>query len=498
MAVAQSGQIGQGGGPALGVVGDPVVVLQSQACVTARDDAPRVPFEEGRPDGPGKVAPGRVDRRDVHPVGDDQMGEGGTELGDGRLDWDRSDAWDLAQLIALGPTAAQGVEVGPDDQLGPGVGDAVAGGGVGSALAAEDARPGEESHQGVGPVGIGGLKGTRPPGLLEVPVRLGLQSAEHPGPRLRGEHGLQTERSVVVGEASTPAVGVEAAGVTGLVLGRSALRLGPLATVLQSGQGVVLGRPDQVGFPARIDPGRLGDQGGPPPGELPLAEGVLQVGLIGQLLAEPDEPLGLAEGLPGLGGQQFRRRAVAGAHMEVPLGHPGRRQGPGRGHHPFVPGQPVEHLGAVLRRVPARVVGGDPGIDGVEAGEQVPRPTVTSGHLGPVRALGLSGGHCHGDSQSGGCITATPARSAPPRPAPRPRRAPARAPGPGAPGPAAPGPGAPGPAAPGPAAPGPASPGPTTEPSARRGQGSDREPTPSHRGRRHPEPELTAQTSGHG
>ena len=56
--VTEPGQVVEGGGSPLGEVGGPVVVLEAQPGVTARDHAPGVPLHEGGPDREGRWRPG--------------------------------------------------------------------------------------------------------------------------------------------------------------------------------------------------------------------------------------------------------------------------------------------------------------------------------------------------------------------------------------------------------------------------------------------------------
>ncbi len=410
VAVAEPGQVVEGGGAALGEVGHPVVVLEAQPGVTARDHAPRVPQQQGRPDPAGDVASGRVHRGDVGAVGHQQFDQGVAQQRSGVVDGDRAHAGDLTAPAARHLAPTQGREVDHHRDRGLGVRGAPGGGPGPVAPRTEDALTGDQGHQGVGPVGVGGLQAPVPPGPLELAVGLGPEGGLKPGPGPGGEPGVQAERPVPVGPGPGRALVVEAPVVAGLVLARAPLGLGPKAPLLERGVGVGPGRVDQVVLSGRIDLGGLGHLGGPPAGEPAGPERLVQSGPVGQLAAQPEQAPGVAHRVPGRRGQQLGRRAVAGQPMDVGLLHPTGGQGlAGRGG-PLHGGEQADQGDRVVPRVPLGLQGGH------EAGQDpAGRLGVGEGGWG----VGLGGGHGHGDSEPGGCDR----RPGPPSEEPgRPRR----------------------------------------------------------------------------
>ena len=195
--------------------------------------------------------------------------------------------------------------------------------------------------------------------------------------------------------------------VAGLLLPGPALGLGPQAPLLELGVGVVGGPGHQVVLLARVDLGGLGHQGRPAPGEPPVPEGLVQGGLVGQVLPQAEEVLRLPEGVPGPGGQQLGRRAVAGAQVAPRLLHPAGGQGLARHPQPLQGGEEADQGHRVVPGVPL-------GLQGRHvAGQDRPGPLglgEVGGTRGPGRPTppgpdGVEGPHCHGASGPRGCIT---------------------------------------------------------------------------------------------
>ena len=142
------------------------------------------------------------------------------------------------------------------------------------------------------------------------------------------------------------------------------------APLLQGGLGVGLGTADQLGLFGRVDLHGVGHPGRPPVGELAGQERLGQGGLVDEGLPQTDQVLCLSDAVPGRGGQELGRRAVAGAGVEAALGQAGRERRLVGHHLPLEAGQPAEHLGGALQRTAGRVGGVEGNLGGVEKGEQ--------------------------------------------------------------------------------------------------------------------------------
>jgi hypothetical protein len=75
--------------------------------------------------------------------------------------------------------------------------------------------------------------------------------------------GLEDEPALVVGPVPTATTLMESAGEGGLVFGTPPLGLHPETPLAELGEGVGGCPVDEIVLPARIDLGRLGDEGGP-------------------------------------------------------------------------------------------------------------------------------------------------------------------------------------------------------------------------------------------
>ena len=177
MVVTEPGHVVEGGRSPLGEVRRPVVVLEAEPGVTARDHASRESRSRRAARPPGDVAPGRVDGGHVHRVGDEQLDQRLTQQAVDLLDTgtgptpgisQRSPPWTCPRRRASRPTGRTGWPWGPGGGAGPpGGGHGPGGGspgGPGGPLGPGISLPGDQVHQGVGAVGVGGLERPCPPG----------------------------------------------------------------------------------------------------------------------------------------------------------------------------------------------------------------------------------------------------------------------------------------------------------------------------------------------
>jgi hypothetical protein len=79
----------------------PMVDLESASHIGTGYDARSVPFHERRPQWSGDRASEMADRGHVHPVGDDEIGNGISHQGACRFDRNRADPWDLADIAVV-------------------------------------------------------------------------------------------------------------------------------------------------------------------------------------------------------------------------------------------------------------------------------------------------------------------------------------------------------------------------------------------------------------
>ena len=125
---------------------------------------------------------------------------------------------------------------------------------------------------------LGGPAGFGLAELGQQMVDLGVQLQSQPGTRLRGEVGVETVEAVIVHEGAEAPTPVVPGGAVGLILAAPGPGHGVALPVAEAPEGLRGRGPEEFVGGARGHGDALGHDGGPLPGQLSLAEGVLDPG----------------------------------------------------------------------------------------------------------------------------------------------------------------------------------------------------------------------------